>query len=97
MANIIYHISKDLEHDREVIKRLGQVNLEGKMSAYLKKYEDSDATIELSIAGQRNQFNGKLHANLAGDIHHFARESYHNLDDLINNLFQHLKEALSSK
>ena len=94
---MIYHISKDLEHDREVIERIANINITGKMSAYLKKYNASDMKIELSISGQRNQFNGKLHVNLAGDIHHFARESYHNLDDLINNLFQHLKEALSAK
>ena len=94
---IIYHIDKDLEHDREVVERIAGKNVEGKLSGYLKKYSPEETSIELFIEGQRNQFNGKLHVNLGGEIHHFARESYQNLDDLINNLFQHLKEALSAK
>ena len=95
--SIIYHISKDMEHDREVIERITGKNVEGKLSAYLKKYSPEDIKIELFIEGQRHQFNGKVHANLGGEIHHFSRESYKNLDDLINNLFQHLKEALSAE
>jgi hypothetical protein len=46
---------------------------------------------------KKDLFNGKLIANLDRDEFIFEREDYENLDDLVNNLFKHLKEELSSK
>jgi cell fate regulator YaaT (PSP1 superfamily) len=71
------------------------------VSAYLKKYEekkDAEWTLEVKIEkNKKDLFNGKLIANLDRDEFIFEREDYENLDDLVNNLFKHLKEELSNK
>jgi len=89
------------ESTKDVVERLVKENLEHKVSAYLKKYEDkADAewTIELSVdKNKKDLFNAKLIANLDSDKFVFEREDYENLDDLVNNLFKHLKEELSAK
>ena len=95
------HLNDAIEHDKEVIDRLVETNLNTKVSAYLKKYEDkadAEGKIELKLEkNKKDLFNGKLIANLDRDEFIFEREDYENLDDLINNLFKHLKEELSSK
>jgi hypothetical protein len=95
------HLNDAIEHDKEVIDRLVKTNLNTKVSAYLKKYEDkadAEGKIELKLEkNKKDLFNGKLIANLDRDEFIFEREDYENLDDLINNLFKHLKEELSSK
>ena len=98
---IILHVNEAVEQSKEVIERLVSTNLESKVSAYLKQYEDkkdAEGTLDLKIEkNKKNLFNGKLIANLDSDEFIFEREDYENLDDLINNLFRHLKEELSSK
>lgn len=98
---IVIHVNDAVEQSKEVIERLVSTNLESKVSAYLKKYEDkkdAEGTIEIKIEkNKKDLFNGKLIANLDADEFIFEREDYENLDDLINNLFRHLKEELSSK
>ena len=42
-------------------------------------------------------FNWKVQANLDWNAFRFEREDYKKLDDLINHLFDHFKEALSSE
>ncbi len=95
------HLNENIEHDKEVIERLVKANLDNKVSAYLKKYEDkkdAEGKIELKLdKNKKNLFNWKLIANLDIDQFVFEREDYENLDDLINNLFKHLKEELSAK
>lgn len=95
------HLSDTIEHDKEVIDRLVETNLNSKVSGYLKKYEDkADAEwlIDLKLdKNKKNLFNGKLIAKLDTDEFIYEREDYENLDDLVNNLFKHLKETLSSK
>jgi hypothetical protein len=95
------HLNDAIEHDKEVIDRLVETNLNTKVSAYLKKYEDkadAEGKIELKLEKNKKElFNGKLIANLDRDEFIFEREDYENLDDLVNNLFKHLKEELSSK
>ena len=94
----ILHVS---ETSKEVVERLVKENLEHKVSAYLKKYEDkADAEwiVELTVEkNKKDLFNWKLIVNLDTDKFVFEREDYEHLDDLINNLFKHLKEELSSK
>ena len=94
-------LSDTIEHDKTVIDRLVKANLDNKVSAYLKKYEDkadAEGKIELKLdKNKKDLFNGKLIANLDKDQFIFEREDYQNLDDLVNNLFKHLKEELSSK
>ena len=95
---VIIHVN---ETSKEVVERLVKENLEHKVSAYLKKYEDkadAEGTIELKIEkNKKDLFNGKLIAKLDKDEFIFEREDYENLDDLVNNLFKHLKEELSAK
>jgi hypothetical protein len=94
-------LSETIEHDKEVIDRLVKANLDNKVSGYLKKYEgkeDAEGTIELKLnKNKKDLFDAKLIANLDSDQFVFEREDYENLDDLVNNLFKHLKEELSSK
>ncbi len=95
------HLSDNMENDKEVVDRLVETNLNSKVSAYLKKYEDkadAEGKIELKLEkNKKDLFNGKLITQLDRDEFIFKREDYENLDDLINNLFKHLKEELSSK
>jgi len=99
--NTQIHLNDAIEHNKEVIERLVEANLNSKVSAYLKKYEDkkdAEGNIELKIEkNKKDLFNGKLIAKLDKDEFIFEREDYENLDDLINNLFKHLKEELSAK
>lgn len=92
------HTGAELDESKEVVERLVEENLQTKLDNYLQQIdkEDAEGTLELKVdKNTRGLFDGSLHANLDGDIHHFSREDYKNLDDLINHLFQHLKEALS--
>jgi len=95
---VILHVG---ETSKDVVERLVKENLDHKVSAYLKKYEDkadAEGTIELTVEkNKKDLFNAKLIANLDTDSFIFEREDYENLDDLVNNLFKHLKEELSSK
>lgn len=95
----ILHVSANLEHDREVVQRLFDTNMDGKINAYLKKFEgkeDAQGRIELFVsANAHNQFDGKLVINLDGEAFRYEREDYHKLDDLVNHLFKHFKESLS--
>jgi hypothetical protein len=70
------------------------------MDSYLKKFDKSDAECTLEIKVDKNKkwtYNGSLWAYLDRENYHYEREDYENLDHLINNLFKHLKEDLSSK
>jgi hypothetical protein len=95
------HLNDNIEHDKEVIDRLVETNLNSKVSGYLKKYEnknDAEGLIDLKLEkNKKGLFNGKLMAKLDTDEFIYEREDYENLDDLVNNLFKHLKETLSSK
>jgi hypothetical protein len=46
---------------------------------------------------KKNLFDAKLQINLDGKSYRFEREDYKKLDDLINHLFEHFKEALSKE
>lgn len=92
------HVGKELDGSKEVVERLVKENLENKLDHYLQQVDkkDSEGSLELKVdKNKKGLFDSSLHANFDGDIHHFSREDYKNLDDLINHLFQHLKEALS--
>lgn len=97
----ILHISDNLEHSREVVERLFDINLDGKISSYLKKFDekpDAQGRVELFVsANAHNQFDGKLLISLDGESFRYEREDYHKLDDLINHLFKHFKETLSTQ
>jgi len=95
---VIIH-TNDEAHTKEVSERLVKENLNNKLDSYLKKFDDkSDAEGQLELKIEKNKterFNGILQVNLDGDAYRYEREDYKNLDDLINHLFDHLKEGLS--
>ena len=91
-------IGKNLETSKEVIERLVEENLKTKLDHYLKKFEKNSAKWIMEIKADKNKkglFNWILQVNLDGNKFRYEREDYKNLDDLINNLFNHLKEELS--
>ncbi len=93
------HVNAD--EAKEVTERLVKHNLENKLDNYLKKFsskEDAEGTIELKVdKNKKDLFDGVLSANLDGNSFRYSREDYKNLDDLVNHLFEHFKEELSSK
>lgn len=97
-TKVIIHAGKDVEQSKEVIDRIVEWNISSKLHNYLEKFDKADAegTIEVSIdKNKKSLFDGKIRATLDGKWFDFAREDYKNMDDLINHLFDHFKEALS--
>jgi len=92
------HIGNDLTESKEVIERLVQENLNNKLDQYLNKFnkEDAEGTIEVTMdKNKKGLFEGKVQANLDGNTFRSEREDYKKLDDLVNNLFSHIKEDIS--
>lgn len=86
---------------QEITERLVKTNLEVKLNSYLKKYEDKeDAKWSITVKINKNKkdlFDWVLQAHLDKDDFRYERQDYKNLDDLINNLFEHFKLELSDK
>ncbi len=94
---VIIH-TNDEEHSKEVVSRLVEQNISTKLDHYLKKFDKNDAEgmIETTIdKNKKGLFDGKIQASLDGKSFRFEREDYKNLDDLVNHLFDHFKQALS--
>lgn len=93
-------IHVNAEEAKEVTERLVKHNLENKLDNYLKKFDKSDAEGLIEVKVEKNKkelFNGVVSASLDGQSFRYEREDYKNLDDLVNHLFDHFKEELSSK
>ena len=91
---------KNIKHDKEVVDRLVDENLSGKLDKYLQKMDGDNVEGEISLVLEGNKigrFNGTLNVRIDGKSFHYAREDYKKLDDLINHLFDHLKEDLGDK
>ena len=94
------HIGNDLTGSKEVVERLVGENLTNKLDQYLNKFTKADAEWEIDITADKNKkglFDGKIQASLDGKTYRFEREDFKNLDDLVNHLFDHFKEALSKE
>ncbi len=90
--------NNDETHDKEVTERIVHHNISTKLDQYLQKFDKPDSQWTIDVTVEKNKkwlFNGKIQANLDGKMFRFEREDYKNLDDLINHLFNHFKEALS--
>ncbi len=97
-TQVIVHPGKQLEVSKEVVERIVEENMRTKLDQYLNKFKKEDATGIIEVKVDKNKkwlFDGSINANLDGHSFHFSREDYKNLDDLINHLFEHFKEALS--
>jgi hypothetical protein len=92
---------KNAEHNREVVERLVDANVETKLDRYLNmygKHPDAEGQIKLVVEqNEKGKFAASLRASFESDSFYYAREDYSRLDDLVNHLFDHLKEDLSSK
>lgn len=94
------HIGNELNDSKEVVERLVWENLNNKLDQYLNKFDKKDSEGIIEITADKNKkglFDGKVQASLDGKSYRFEREDYKNLDDLINHLFDHFKEALSKE
>lgn len=88
----------ELESSKEVIERLVEQNMNTKLDTYIAKFQKEDAEWIIEVIAEKNKkwlFDARIQANLDGKAFRFEREDYKNLDDLINHLFDHFKEALS--
>lgn len=95
-----YKLSDDLKTSKEVIERLTSDNISAKLDNYLNKYKKEDSTWEIKVSVEKNKkwlFNWTISASLDWDSYRSEREDFKNLDDLINHLFDHIKEQLSDK
>lgn len=93
-------IGNDLAWSKDVVERLVWENLNKKLDQYLNKFTKDDSEWIIELTAEKNKkslFNAKINANLDGKVYVFEREDYKNLDDLINHLFDHFKEALSKE
>lgn len=90
---------KNMEHDRVVVERLVEENLTGKLDTYISKLDGDDIEGEISLVVEQNKtgrFNGILNVSINGKNFYYDREDYKNLSDLVNHLFDHLKESLGN-
>ena len=96
-VQVIIH-TNDENHTKEVITRLVEQNISTKLDHYLQKFTKDDAEGMIDVTVDKNKkglFDGKIQSSLDGKSFRFEREDYKNMDDLINHLFDHFKEALS--
>lgn len=96
-VQVIIH-TNDENHTKEVITRLVEQNISTKLDHYLQKFTKEDAQGMIDVTVDKNKkglFDGKIQSSLDGKSFRFEREDYKNMDDLINHLFDHFKEALS--
>ena len=95
---VLIHVNAD--EAKEPTERLVKQNLENKLDNYLKKFtskQEEEWSIEVKIdKNKKDLFDWVIQANLDGKSFRYERDDYKNLDDLINNLFDHFKEELSN-
>lgn len=93
-------VDASMSNDKAVVERIVEENVSTKLDKYLRKFEglDKEGLIEFKVEkNKKDLFNATLNVSIDGNSFRYAREDYKNLDDLINHLFDHLKESLSEK
>ncbi|MFA5916995.1 MAG: hypothetical protein WC850_02025 [Candidatus Gracilibacteria bacterium] len=94
------NLCDELKASKEVIEKLVDENVSIKLDTYLNKFKKEDSIGVLKITINKNKkglFDGNINASFDGETHRSEREDFKNLDDLINHLFDHIKEQLSDK
>jgi hypothetical protein len=88
---------KNLEHDRSIVERLVEENITGKLDSYLRRYKEGTVcSLTVSVSGnKKGNFSGSVMLDADGAVYRSERDDYKNLDDLVNHLFDHIKEQLS--
>lgn len=92
------HSGKDLNGSKEVVERLSHKNIETKLDNYLKKFDKEDVEWILDVKCDKNKkglFDGTIQLMVDGKSFRVHREDYSKLDDLVNHMFDHIKEDLS--
>lgn len=85
---------------KAVLDRLTQENIENKLDWYLKTFDnnpDVEWIIDVKVKKTEKGYEWVLQINIDWKSFRYERDNYKNLDDLINNLFSHFKEELSTK
>ena len=88
------------ENTKPVVERLVNENLDKKLNTYLKQFEKEDVEWIIDFSIDENKkwlFNWVLQIKIDWKSFRYEREDYKNLEDLVNNLFDHFKEDLSKK
>ncbi len=88
------------ENTKPVVERLVNENLDKKLNTYLKQFEKEDVEWIIDFSIDENKkwlFNWALQIKIDWKSFRYEREDYKNLDDLVNNLFDHFKEELAKK
>jgi hypothetical protein len=91
---------KNMENDKIVVERLVEDNLSWKLDNYLQQFKSEDIEWKLSLTIEKNKkdlFNWSFQMTVKGKRFRYKREDYKKLDDLVNHLFDHLKEDLAKK
>ncbi|MFO0763264.1 MAG: hypothetical protein U0518_00130 [Candidatus Gracilibacteria bacterium] len=80
-------------------ERLVSENLENKLDSYLRPFADREVRIDVKIElhADDGSYSGTLNVDIVDQHFHFDRERYVHLADLINHLFDKLKEKLARK
>ncbi len=94
------NLGDELKVSKEVVERLVNENVSTKLDNYLNKFKKEDSKWALKITINKNKkwlFNWNINATFDWEAHRSEREDFKNLDDLINHLFDHIKEQLSDK
>lgn len=83
---------------KPVTERLVSENLENKLDSYLRPFEDKEVRVDVKIELHDDaSYSGTLNVDIVDQHFHFDRERYVHLADLINHLFDKLKEKLARK
>jgi len=88
------------DESKAVVERLTKINIEKKLESYLSRFDGDDVEGIFEVKIEKNKkglFDGIVQANIDGNSFRYEREDYKNLDDLVNNLFDHFKQELSDK
>ena len=88
------------DESKSVVERLVKENLDKKLKSYLNKFDREDVVWNISLKIDKDKkwlFVWKLQISIDWHNYYYEREDYKNLDDLVNNLFDHFKLDLSSK
>lgn len=91
------NLRKIREEDHEAIDRLIDANITGKLDSYLKRYDDKEVRLSLTLEeNKKGEFDGSLRMQADADDFASSREDFRLLEDLVNHLFDHIKIQMAN-
>ncbi|MCT4617394.1 MAG: hypothetical protein N4A38_04250 [Candidatus Gracilibacteria bacterium] len=89
-------IGRSLKDSKAVIDRLVELNVNGKLDSYLKKFDGQETIMEIRVdQDKKGLFKSKIAFITDHNSYRFERTKYKKLDDLVNHMFKLLKETLA--